>query len=141
FAGLDVSRAALRAALRASASRASRAWTTVLRLPLASFTRSVVEAAGSALSAASARSRASLGALRRYLRLRRPPRARLLDDRRREGCGSKTAGGVSAVRSSGARTAPRTAAAVLGWRVGGRGGGGGSAGAEGGSVSGRASGG
>jgi len=52
---------ALRAALRASASRASRAWTTVLRLTLAILAISVGVASGLALSAASARSRASLG--------------------------------------------------------------------------------
>src|SRR5262249_43428621 len=115
FAGVDVARD-LRAALRASFSISARVFATVLRLTLASFARSVVEASGSALSAASARSRASLGALRRYLRLRRPPRARLLDDRRREGCDSKTAGGVSALRRSGA-SAPRTAAAVFDGRL------------------------
>src|SRR5262249_53882134 len=69
----------LRAAFRSAFAISARVFATVLRLTLASFARSVVEASGSALSAASARSRASLGALRRYLRLRRPPRARLLD--------------------------------------------------------------
>src|SRR5262249_56518097 len=91
----------------------------VLRLTLASFARSAVEASGSALSAASARSRASVGARRLYLRLRGAPRGRLLARGRREdlGGGSKAAGGgVSAVRSSGA-SAPRTVAAVLGCRL------------------------
>src|SRR5262249_53882135 len=45
-----------------------------------------------------------------------PPAPRSLARSGREGCGSKTAGGVSAVRSSGA-SAPRTAAAVLGCRL------------------------
>src|SRR5262249_22554292 len=108
----------LRGAWRASFSTWLRVFTTVLRLHFATLARSVVDPSGVALSAARARSRASLGAWRLYFRFRRAPRARLLDRGRREGCGSKTAGGVSAVRSSGA-SAPRTVAAVLGcrWRA------------------------
>jgi hypothetical protein len=108
----------LRACLRSAFSISLRVFTTVLRLTLAILAISVADASGGlARSAASARSRASLGACRLYFRFRRPLRGRLLDRGRREGCGSKTAGGVSAVRSSGA-SAPRTAAAVLGCRFG-----------------------
>src|SRR5262249_26832183 len=95
-----------------------RVFTTVLRLTLAILAISVAEASGFSLSAASARSRASVGARRLYLR-RGAPRGRLLARSRRKGLegGSRAAGGgVSAVRSSGA-SAPRTAAAVLGCRL------------------------
>src|SRR5262245_38712141 len=71
FAGVDV---ALRASLRACLSACLRAFNAVLRLTFATFAISVVVASGFAASAASARSRASVGAWRLYFRLRDEPR-------------------------------------------------------------------